>query len=139
MSNEIANRSHAGLVVQVFPDPDPPKLLLNWGFDAASLTRESAIGAGLYSIRLTDPGSGLVGPTPSLLESIDKLITKSVAVEAPGFLDSVLLVPDPALPAPAVGDNAQLPILLLQVKDDGGPIDAGAVFQVAIHSVPQQD
>lgn len=139
MSNETANRNHAGLVLQVFPDPEPPSILLNWGFNVASLKRESAIAPGLYSIFLTDPASGVVGPTVSRLTSIDKLVTKNVVISSPGFLSSVLLLPDPALPAPAVGDKAQLPMLLLQVLDDNGPIDAGAVFNVALLAAPQQN
>lgn len=138
MSNETANRSHAGLVLQMFEAPIVPKILASWGFDDASLTREAALGAGVYSIRLSQAASGLIGPTPILFESIDSLILSSAVVDAPALFAEAILLPDPAEPAPAVGDQAQLPILVISLVDDAGGQDANAVIQLEVRAVPQQ-
>ncbi len=139
MSNETANRSHAGIVLQMFADPDPPKILASWGFDVASLERVAA-GVGLYSVRLTQAASGLIGPTPILFESLDSLIVSSSQLDIAGgvLFVTTLLLPDPALPAPAVGARAQLPILAVQLQDDGGPFDGAGVIQLEVRAVPQQ-
>lgn len=139
MSNETANRSHAGIVFQVFEAPDPPKILASWGFQNASLTREAAIGDGVYSVRLADAASGLVGPTPNLFESIDSLLVKSTVFNLPVVKVNALLLPDPALPAPAVGDQAQLPLLVVSLLDVlDAPIDQQAVINLEVRAVPQQ-
>ena len=152
MSNETANRSHAGLVLQMFLDPGfnpsppagPPRILAAWGFDVASLIRVPSDppgqASGLYSIRLTQPASGLIGPTAIEVVSIDSVILSSTIAQEPGRSVNALLLPDPALPAPVVGQRAQLPILALQVVElSGQPFDAEAVIQLEVRRVPQQD
>lgn len=151
MSNETANRSHAGLVVQFLTDPafgpppsGPPRVLAAWGFDVATLVRlpsnPPGPPSGLYSIRLTNPASGLVGPTPSEFETIDSLILSSAIAQQPGFGVHALLLPDPALPPAAVGQRVQLPFVVMSVTGGTGlPFDAAAVLQLEVRSVPQQD
>ena len=151
MSNETANRSHAGCVLQFFTDPEffpppagPPRVLAAWGFDVASLVRlpsnPPGSPSGLYSFRLTNPASGLVGPTPTEFESIDSVILSSAIAESPAVDVRALLLPDPALPAPAVGQRAQLPLLAISVVSTSGiPFDGNAVLQLEVRAVPQQD
>ena len=59
MSNEIANRSHAGLVLQTFADPAfPPLALASWGVDVATLQK---LATGVYFVRLTQGLSLKIG------------------------------------------------------------------------------
>lgn len=139
MANENANRSHAGLVLQMFPAPDPPKVLASWGFVDSSAERVAGLD-GAYSVRLTEPASGLIGPTADRFESIDSVIVSSAQLDIAGgvlFL-TALLLPDPALPAPVVGEQAQLPMVAIQLTDDSGPVDGAAVLQLEVRAVPQQ-
>ncbi len=141
MSNETANRSHAGLVIQMFLDAanNPPKLLASWGFIDASLAPVAGQ-PGAYSIRLVNAASGLIGPTPILFESVDSVVLSSSLVESPVVFVRAALFPDPALPAPAVGDRAQLPIVGIALTDVLGVlVDGDAVLNLEVRAVPQQD
>jgi hypothetical protein len=140
MSNETANRSHAGAVIQMFTDPDnnPPKLLASWGFVAATLAPVPGVDG--YSMRLESPGSGLVGPDPTSFENIDSVILTSAVVGDGVIFARAILLPDPALPAPAVGDRAQLAFLAIALTDETGTgVDGDAVLQLEVRAVPTQD
>lgn len=140
MSNETKNRSHAGLVLRTFGDPQvDPVLMASWGIDEATLTREVGIDVGVYSIRLSNPASGLVGPTINELSSIDSVVLQSGIVQAPALFANVALLPE-AGAVPVVGQSLQLPLVVLSLVDETGTAqDADAIVQVEVRAVPQQD
>lgn len=150
MANETANRSSAGLILQVGADPDPPLILGSWGFIEASLVRLAdtpfAGGPGQYQILLEQPASGIVDISGGggLFTQLDSLVViQSLAL--PNFMGA-LLFPDvlttteaEVLALAASGKPITLPALVIQVTDaGGGEIDANGVLNVEVRRVPQQ-
>lgn len=149
MANEIANRSHAGLIVQLLEDEgDPgvdysPIILGSWGFKDASLIRLSDHGVGgpgQYQIELVQPVSGTVDAGGVFFTGLDTCtVIQSLAL--PNFVGAIpfinLLTFDPG--AIALNRPINLPVLVIAVTDaDGGAEDANAILQVTLTGVPQQ-
>lgn len=137
MSNETANQSQAGLVLQVFADEDDDPIILgSWGIEEATLERGAD---GLYSVRLTQPGSALVNVDGIGFEKIGQLVTWGGNVTSPANLRFVCaLVPDEA---PVAGQPVNLPILLIAIIDnaDSSADDGDGLISVKVTAIPQQD
>ena len=151
MANEIANRSHAGLIVQLFEDGGEddvdysPIILGSWGFKVASMIRlsdnDGPGGPGQYQIELVQPVSGTVDVGGEFFRGLDTVtVVQSLAL--PNFVGAIpfvnLLTFDPG--TIALNRPINLPVLAIAVTlPDGSAVDANAVLQVQLTGVPQQD
>lgn len=155
MANETANRSSAGLILQVFEDQgDPdvdysPLILGSWGFIESSLVRLADTPAegddGQYQIELEQPASGKIeiseGGFFTELDSV--VVVQSLAL--PNFIGCTVF-PDvltqneaELFELAAMGKPLTLPVLLIQVTDaTNQQIDADGVLNVEVRRLPQQ-
>ena len=149
MANETANRSTAGLIIQLAPDPNPPIILGSWGFIEASLVRltDTPVGGedGQYQILLEQPASGHIDLALFGFSQLDSLVVvQSLAlpnhVGAVLFPDVLTITEAEAVAIATSGKPFTLSALVIQVTDaSGNAIDENAVLNVEVRRVPQQD
>ena len=136
MSNEIANRSHAGLVLQVFEDPQlAPVVNAAWGVEIATLQK---LGPGVYAARLTRPMSLSLAADPSVARFSFVAIAQGLAL--PNFVTG-FCIPDPFLPPVPVGPGDSIPFswVSAQVTDPTGlQLDADAFINLEVRRVPAE-
>ena len=105
MASEIANRSHAGLVLQVFEDPDlDPIAVAAWGVDIGTLQK---LATGFYVVRLTQPLGLTIDATDPTLARFNFVATAQ-GLALPNFAEG-FVIPDPFGPPPAPGDALPFP------------------------------
>lgn len=144
MANEIANRSHAGGILETFQDPvqNPPRLLASWGLDESTLRRRSELDPGVYSVEMTQSTSGIVDPADAgRFISLDALVLTNVIVNLPATVVLISLLPDVDA-NPVAGEGIQIPLVWFELNDDVDPpnrVDARATIYFEVRSVPQQD
>ncbi len=149
MANETANRSTAGLIIQLGQDPTPPVILGSWGFIEASLVRltDTPVGGeeGQYQILLEQPASGHIDLATFSFSQLDSLVVvQSLAL--PNHVGAILFpnvlttTEAEAQAIAAAGKPFTLSALVIQVVDAAGTaVDENAVLNVEVRRVPQQD
>ena len=135
MSNEIANRSHAGLVLQVFEDPLlAPVALAAWGIEIATLQKLST---GVYAARLDRPLALSLATDPSVARFSFIAIAQGLAL--PNFVTG-FVIPDPFVPVAPAGPGDSVPFSWVSVQTTGidgvTPIDADGLINLEIRRVP---
>lgn len=139
MSNEIANRAAAGIILQLFPDPDPPIVLGSWGFDVSSIVRDTNQGVGFYRVTLAAPGWSRINETLTGLTELGQMVLTGPSAPDGGTVVAGL-VAAPNAPAPTPGALISLPDLLISVLDAAGvSVDEDAVIGVEVRQFPQKD
>ena len=143
MANEIANRSHAGLVMQVFESPGegepPPPAVLQaaWGLDVETLQRVSP---GVYVVRLTQGLSLSIDPDNAALGRFDFLVlAQSLALPntVTGFVTVDPFAGPPVNPGP--GETLQFPWVVVSVVEAGGsPSDEDAAINLEVRRIPRR-
>ncbi len=136
MSNEIANRSHAGLVLQVFEDPQlAPVVNAAWGIEVATLQKLST---GVYAARLTRPMSLSLATDPTVARFSFIAIAQGLAL--PNFITG-FCIPDPFLPVAPAGPGDSIPFSWVSVQTTDPamtPIDADAFINLEVRRVPAE-
>ena len=93
MANETTNRAHAGIVLRVWNPEDvdlfePPTIVGSWGIIESTLV-DVAGGdtgsdyAGLYTVRLEQPGSGIVAAPLSSITPITRYFVFLIFIDLP--------------------------------------------------------
>lgn len=138
MSNEIKNRSHAGLILKLSA-VNAPRIVASWGFINSTLVRPTPA-VGVYQIQLVEPASGIVGPdTTAEFSSLDSIILSNTTKSLPA-VNAIMALSRVAGAAPAIGDRVQLPLLTILLTDAAeASVDADALIELEIRAVPQQD
>lgn len=136
MANEIANISHAGLVVTVFQEEDQraPQINLSWGLDLATLRRVSE---GFWSVRLTQPLGLTLDATDPRAARFGFLVTAQ-SIALPNFVTG-FITPDPFAPSPVVpvpGVSIPFGWLTIKITDrDNEPVDVTVNLNVEVRRI----
>ena len=139
MANEIANRSHAGLSCELFITPDPPIILGSWGLDTTNgITREAAIGDGIYSIPLVDPIGAFTNLTGGGYVRVQGFAIGEAISGGNKFVFALTNTPGVQLPS---NSQVNLTHLLMTISTTLGVSVDADVPQASciIHRLPQQD
>ena len=138
MANEIPNVSQAGLVLQVFgEDGADPAILASWGVDVETLEK-IADPEGVYTVRLTNPASGIVSPGLDGFTSVDFVMLQSDTFVEQGSVMKAALIPATPLVPPTAGQSLQLTHIAIAVTTDGEPDDEAGTISLEVRKVPQQ-
>ena len=131
MANEIANRSHAGFVLEAHDDGDPVLVDGSWGIDASSLVK---LGTGLYSVRLTRPIGAVFNAAGNGFTVKEGFPIASAEFAASG-LASAILAPDIA---PVAGEPLQFTQVQVTTTDFVGiPVDNNQTINVEVLRAPE--